>query len=366
MRLAFIDIAASYHAASPYEKFLGGTQSATCYLAAALARRGVSVTLINQNRQEGTWLGVANLAPERLDGGAALQPFDVLAVSGRWTKKLVVTLKQRHPRARLVAWMHEAAFNDPWILPLPEFSAFIFGSEWQRRANAPLIPAHAKSRVMNLAIAPAFAGLFPPDTAILAAKPGPPLAIYAGASRRGLLDLPHIIPLLHEAAPDLVFEIYCDCVTGKDEKGDPALQEKLRALPGTRHVGTLPQEEFVRRFKAAQFFLSPNNYPETFCIVLAEALASGLTCIITSRAALPQTASGFAELVPVPEPDNMNYLETSLDIPAFAAAAAKRICAELGRPQETREADLRRQVDFANARYCWDKRAEEWIKFLSF
>ena len=48
MKLAFVDFhPAAYTSDTPYAEPLGGTQSAVAYLAAALARRGHEVTVIN-------------------------------------------------------------------------------------------------------------------------------------------------------------------------------------------------------------------------------------------------------------------------------------------------------------------------------
>src|ERR1043166_8237244 len=191
MRIAFIDIAAAYHAASPAEAALGGTQSAVCYLAVELAKKGVSVTLINQRRGEDVHLDVAHAPPERLDQPDFLKTFDAIIIVGRWTIKLATGFRQRARRdAPLIGWMHEASFQIPYAVPAPEFSAFIFVSQWQQRLNAPVMPPHAKSQVIGNAIAPAFHGLFEKSAAIRTAKTTPPVAAYSGSSKRGLLYLP--------------------------------------------------------------------------------------------------------------------------------------------------------------------------------
>ena len=49
MEIMFVDpISWEYSVETPYQKPLGGTQSAVCYLAVELAARGHGVTILNQ------------------------------------------------------------------------------------------------------------------------------------------------------------------------------------------------------------------------------------------------------------------------------------------------------------------------------
>ena len=168
---AFIDIAASYTGASPLSEALGGTQAAVCHLASALVKKGAQVTLINQNRSAGIFAGICSLPPEKLDDAQSLADVDVLVINGRWTKKLVETLRSKinaravaptsnteggaERMAKMIGWMHEACFNDPWILPLPEFDGFVFVSNWQKKINTPLVPPPPKVPVLSNSIASA-------------------------------------------------------------------------------------------------------------------------------------------------------------------------------------------------------------------
>ncbi|HVY12444.1 MAG TPA: glycosyltransferase [Alphaproteobacteria bacterium] len=357
MRLAFIDIAASYDAKTPYQRALGGTQAAVCYLAAELAKAGASAALINQNRALGAELGVESLPPEALDDEAVLRGFSHLVLNGRWTEKLAQSLKKR-TAAPLIGWMHEACFAAPYVLPLKEFSAFVFVSAWQKNLNAPLVPPPVRAAVMSNGVAPSFH-----DLPLMPSKEGPPVAVYAGSSKRGLLLLPEIIPLMHKARPDLRFEIYSDGVIGTDEAGNHAFREKLAALPGVAHRGAVDQKELASRFARAHYFLSPNTYPETFCIALAEALRAGLFCIGTQRAALPETAGGFAALLPVDGADDPSWRPETLRAEVFAAHALSSMSQWESRAAHERQTQIENQIAFAR-RYDWQVQAHNWLEFL--
>ncbi|NDE91358.1 MAG: glycosyltransferase family 1 protein [Alphaproteobacteria bacterium] len=370
---AFIDIAASYTGSSPLTDALGGTQAAVCHLGAALVKQGANVTLINQNREAGVFSDLASIPPEKLDDAELLSQFDALIINGRWTKKLVQTLRGKTcaTNAQAVAtsslkdgaerrvtkiygWMHEACFNDPWILPLQEFDGFIFVSNWQKNINAPLVPPHAKAVVIPNGIAPGFQELSHPGL-----DPGSkaPIVIYAGSSKRGLFYLPQILPALKQAIPDLSFEIYSDCNVDNDAAAQATLRAELLAISGVTHVGGVSQNELPQRFKRARYFISPNPYPETFCICLAEAMAAGCVPIITARAALPETAHGFGALVPITNPDSVNYEKDALDINAFITKTIDTI-----RAFEIKPTPLNAQIDFVNRHYNWDLHAKKWLE----
>jgi glycosyltransferase involved in cell wall biosynthesis len=380
MHIAFIDITTAYSAASPFEGPLGGTQAAVCYLGAELVKAGVSVTLINQRREAGTVHGVHNLPPEKLDDAAALAPFTHIIFNGRWTEKMVRSMHARSS-ARFIGWMHEACFQSPYILPLAEFNDLIFVSAWQKNLNAALIPATVQAHVMPNGIAPGFHTIplssssrakhseDPGSNTLEEADLDPRLrgdeggiAIYSGSSKRGLLHLPEILPLIHAAHPDMQFEIYSDSVIAASEEENRAFREKLSALPGVTHVGAVDQDSLAMQLARATYLLSPNAYPETFCIAIAEGLAAGLRVIATARAAIPETCAGFAALMPFDHPDDPGWRPQDLSPQRFAAFANQEIAAWRGRNNDTA---LNRQVADARARFSWAQHAQSWVKMLA-
>ena len=59
MKIGFLDTYTwDYNIETPYCKPLGGTQSAICYLAEALAAQGNEVFLLNNTSESGMWRGV--------------------------------------------------------------------------------------------------------------------------------------------------------------------------------------------------------------------------------------------------------------------------------------------------------------------
>ncbi|TAF85606.1 MAG: hypothetical protein EAZ49_25965 [Oscillatoriales cyanobacterium] len=59
MKIGFLDTYTwDYNIETPYREPLGGTQSAICYLAEALAALGNEVFLLNNTSEPGMWRGV--------------------------------------------------------------------------------------------------------------------------------------------------------------------------------------------------------------------------------------------------------------------------------------------------------------------
>ncbi len=348
MRLAFLDIAAAYTAQTPTQQALGGTQSAVAYLSVELARKNPAVFLITRHERPHEYANVKNIPPAQLDDDAFLTSLDALIVNGRWSNKMLGLLKKRAPKLPVIAWMHEACFQTPLIEPSPDIAAYVFVSHWQKNLNAPLV-GHAQSIVIPNGIAPAFMML-------KTDKSGPPTAVYSGSAKRGLMDLPHILPALHAALPDLRFEIFGERMLDGTDEQNAAFKAQLAALPGVTWVGQISQNELAQRFSRAHFFLSPNAYPETFCIALAESMAAGLHPIITTRAAMPETAAGFATLVNIDDKDSPSWNPESLNRQRFIEAAI----AAIRRPLANHDA----QIAYARTHFDWARHAGAWLQMI--
>src|SRR3954468_9535850 len=81
MYVAFLDLIGwDYDVATPYERPLGGSQSALCYLAAELARQGHRVALVSGTSRPGRGRGVECLTDKDTSAAWLAQPFDAVVV----------------------------------------------------------------------------------------------------------------------------------------------------------------------------------------------------------------------------------------------------------------------------------------------
>src|SRR4051812_42975789 len=81
MNVVFLDLIGwDYDVATPYERPLGGSQSAACYLAEELARQGHRVTLLSGTPRPGRVRGVDCLNVQNTDRAFLAQPLDAAVV----------------------------------------------------------------------------------------------------------------------------------------------------------------------------------------------------------------------------------------------------------------------------------------------
>ncbi len=363
MHLAFIDIACAYDAARPdSEEPLGGTNSAVCFLARELAQAGIACTLFNKIEEPRAAHGVQALPLQALIDERENQAYSAFVFCGRWVEWLVEMVAEK-AKAPLVAWMHESAFGPKLTPPMDAFHGVAFVSEWQRRINAAALRPHWRHEVIRNAMNPVFAGLYAPGEPVRAAKAQPPVLLYAGATPRGAFHVPAVLDHLRPLCPDFAAEIYCDCAPSRDPQANEAYIAWMRGLPNVVHVGMVGQKELARRMKRASVLIAPNTWPETSCIALIEAMAAGLSVVSTNRAALPETAAGFARHVAVDDVDDPARFDMPVPYPAFADAVMEGLAEWRQDPAEV-ERKRRAQIDWFLARYQWAQRVAPWVRFV--
>lgn len=364
MHLAFIDITYGYAADRPDgDAPLGGTTSAVCYTARELVKAGVTCSFFNKITEPTMACGIqsfplAALAQECID-----PKYTAFVFCGRWAPGIVQVIKQ-NTKAPLIAWMHESSFNNQLVTALAEFDAVVYVSEWQKRINQPHTQSHWKQFVVKNAMNPAAAGLFAGDESILAAKTKPPVLLFAGTVPRGVMHLPPILDALRKKRDDFTMEIYCNTNPSGHEGQDKKYIDWLDSLSNITHVGMVGQKDLVRRMKQAALFVSPNPWPETSCIAMIEAMAAGLSIITTDRAALPETAAGFAQHIPIEKRDDPTQFDMPMPVMAFAEAVDAALSEYTLHPEKV-EQKIKTQVEYCANHYQWGQRVGPWMDLLT-
>ncbi len=364
MKIAFLDcIGWDYSVESAYQRPLGGTQSAVCYLSEALARRGHDVSLLNNTSEPGLSRGVRCCALQSVPG-ALIRGLDALVEVN--TVGAAAQLKPAlQPGARVVLWCQHAhdqpavqALSDASMVRLYDRIALL--SRWQsdRFEERFRIPP-SQIVLMRNAVGPAFAHLFSKDAVITAEMADPPVLAYTSTPFRGLNLLLEAFPIIRTEVPGVRLKVFSSMQLyyvpeGEDEHRP--LYEACRSTPGVEYVGALAQPDLAEAMKRAAILAYPNTFPETSCIAALEAMASGCRVVTSGWGALPETTAGFARLVPVDE-DWEGYTRR------FAQAVLEVLEAWRDAREET-ESLLRRQVDFVSRSATWDLRAEQWLEML--
>ncbi len=361
VKIAFVDfIDLDYDVLSPEERPLGGSQSALCYLARAMAGRGHEVRLVNDATapRDGHGVRACRLA-DGLDG--PLGGCDVVVGLNNATR--AETLRQHAPdTARIVLWTGHAA-DQPGVTPLADpdvraaWDAVVTVSDWHRRQFLEAFGLDPATTIaMRNAIAPVFERLIGGD----AQRDGREHVLtYTSTPFRGLHILLHAFPRIRAAVPQTALHVY----SSMGPYGDDAADEKFaklydwaRGSAGVVYSPAIPQAELGDALAAAGTLAYPNTFEETSCIAVMEAMAAGCRVVTTDRGALPETTAGHARLV---APDD--------DPRAFSAAFAEALIGDLTwrdtAPGEAADA-LAAQRAYVAGELTWSRRAAEWDAWL--
>ncbi|CAN1212562.1 hypothetical protein TUMEXPCC7403_20310 [Tumidithrix helvetica PCC 7403] len=370
MKIAFVDtIDWDYRIESAYQRPLGGSQSALCYLAEALAQQNHEVFLLNQTAETGISRGVTCLNLNQVPS-EILQNLDV-AITLNSTGYSKTLRSQLGEQTCFVLWTQHD-IDQPAMQPLLDrteqdiYDAIACVSAWQRQEYCRYfgIPSD-RIAVFRNAIAPTFTNLFERDANILSQKSGDPILAYTSTPFRGLEILLDVFPKIRQAIPNARLQIFSSMkvyqasdAMDKEQFGN--LYQRCYNTEGVEYIGSLPQPELAKALKSVSALAYPNTFAETSCIAVMEAIASGCKVITSNLGALPETTRGFAELIEIG--DWAVYKEQFVDA---TVQFLRNLLSDLqGEPTHGIASQLRQQVDYINQSCIWAVRATEWSKWL--
>lgn len=364
MDIVFVDATAwAYDPDTPFERPLGGSQSAVCYLAPELAKLGHRVTIASHG------------AEAKLVRGVRCEPFPgiqddilrdadcVVQVSVVLPARLAEFKARCRPDTRQILWTGQA-HDQPAVAPLaqPEIRALVDGfalvSEWQAACFHYAFGLDPERiAILRNAVGPAFTDLFEGGP-ILPAKAGPTTLCYTSTPFRGLDRLLAAFARIRTEIPDARLDVYSS-MAGYNTLQDPyqPLYELARTSPGVTYHGSVAQPALAQALRGATMLAYPNTFAETSCIAVMEAMAAGCLVVTSDLGALPETGAGFIDLTP-PIADSHAHAE------AFADRAIQVLAGRQADPAGT-EMHLQAQVGYIVAENSWARRAEQWSAWLS-
>ncbi|WP_175426530.1 tetratricopeptide repeat protein [Azospirillum brasilense] len=375
VKIAFLDPAGGdYTPDTPRLRPLGGSQSALCYLAEALAAAGVAttglatgleVTLINGTRTPGVVRGVRCL-PAGAVSWEGMRAFDVVVLlNGCPTEALIRLRAALDGGQKLILWMQHAV-DQPAAQCVAEpearacWDGYAFVSRWQMDGYRAAFGLDRRlCRILRNGVAPAFAGLFPEGVDIRAAKPWPPVLAYTSTPFRGLDVLLDSVPRLRAAIPGTTVRVFSSLdgyQVPADQDPYTALYRRCRETVGVEYVGAVSQSALAEALRGATALAYPNRFAETSCIAVMEALAAGCLVVSSALGALPETTAGFARLIPVPD-DPAEHA-------ARFAEAARTALLQWRDDGAATERRLREQVDHVAAAMTWPGQAADWLAWF--
>jgi glycosyltransferase involved in cell wall biosynthesis len=368
VNLAFFDVINwDYDAGTPYERPLGGSQSALSYLAAALGARGHAVTMFSSTTRPRTFQGVKCQSNLPLNP-AQFAAFDALIVLNG-PADICLALRPHLPAGcRLILWT-QCSFDQPAMFPLKrpevrkEWDTIVCVSQWHAAAMQREygLDPHRIAVIRN-AIAPAFVNLYADAAELARAKTAQAVLTYTSTPFRGLDVLLSVFPDVHRHDPRASLHVYSSLkVYGQDEDGDPyvRLYATCRSSQGVEYHGSLVQSDLAAALKPAMILAYPNTFAETSCIAVMEAMAAGLLVVTSDLGALPETTMEMGVLVPGPRHPG--------DLEVFARNYRDRLVAtmqEIARHPQQHWSARWEQVQAMTTRFTWPVRAAEWEQLL--
>lgn len=363
MKIAFLNpFNVDYDPDTPYQRPIGGTESAVAYLSAALAKLGHEVTIITPFSAERVVRNVRVTAARNMPADEMNKLDLAVVVSYGVGSRIQNALNLRIP---MVLWCHLAS-DQPAILPLKEveeqnaWAGYVMVSKWQRadyheNLHVPLRKCH----VIGNAASPAFV-----ENALQPAwfeTGSAPSLVYSSTPYRGLDRLLMAFPSILKAVPDVQLKIFSGMglyglAPAKDRYS--YLYELTRALPGAEYIGPVSQSKLAHAFAEAAALAYPSNYNETSCITVMEAMASGADIWTTGLGALPETLAGHGKTIEPPRLDD-KLVNTPMDIDLYINMVVEQLQFARQNPQLAAE-QRQKRVDFARTHYNWDRRALEW------
>ena len=363
MRIAFLDAShLKFCAATPFERPLGGSQSALCYLSAELARLGHAVTIFNGCRaaSDSDGIQIRNVSDFQVPG--VLNTFDFAVVLNSAVGH--VCRRDLSARIPLILWT-QYAHDQPSVRQLhsPEeresWTGIVFVSNWQRDCYESVYSVpRAKSRVLRNAVCPAFADLG--FDARQVAIQEPLTLFYASTPFRGLDVLLQAFPKIRDAVPGTRLRVFSSMDVyqlSPEQDQYHFLYERCRSTPGVEYVGSVGQRRLAEELRGAAALSYPSTFAETSCIAVLEAMALGAAVLTTRLGALPETAAGWASMVEW-QADKFRLASQ------FAALAVETLRAMREDPSAASAQRLQR-IDFVRENYLWPARALEWVQWLS-
>lgn len=185
------------------------------------------------------------------------------------------------------------------------------------------------------------------------------ILVHHSNPQRGLSLLVDVFERLSEEYNNIELKVHSSWkIYGRNdwqeeyEKSD--LYQKLEKNPKIHNIGYLPNEELKKSLASSHIFAYPNIMVETFCLSLLEAMSAGLLCIHPNYGCLPETASNWTMMYDYHE-KIPNHEEKFYEVLKNAI--------EIVNQKETQE-HLKKQKEYIDYLFNWDKRTQDWINLL--
>jgi glycosyltransferase involved in cell wall biosynthesis len=130
--------------------------------------------------------------------------------------------------------------------------------------------------------------------------------------------------------------------------------QRLERHPKIHNIGYVSNEDLKKSLATSHIFAYPSIWKETFCLSLLEAMSGGLLCVHSSLGCLPETSGNWTMMYQFEE-DKEKHQEI------FYYRLKKAI--EVINTEEIQQ-HLKKQKEYVDYLFNWDKRTQDWIDML--
>lgn len=375
MKLLIIDSRVS-KASDAYSETegMGGIASSLIYLSDCLAAEGHEILLAIAGEPGMRRSGVRVFDCTKVTA-AELDGIEAVIVSNNADN--VTAVKRFLPSVPVFLWVHIQ--HDVWFHDLKCLAHYldtdharsadgiVFVSEWQKRIFLEkfkdTIPAE-RCHVIRNACNPFVLRQRDDEAALFDRKRAALEVAYVSAPTRGLETLLTLWPAVRAECPAATLAVYSgQSIYGVAPADDP-IHRLLSGMTmeGVDYRGPLSHARLTERLLDTAVVAYPTAFEETSGIAPIEALAAGCSLVCTDRGALPESAAGFATMVPYGKGD-----QGGGDVfeKAFTAALIAKIKQWRDGDGADLRASLRHQRQAITASYRWENRALEWKALIA-
>ncbi len=336
-----------FDGATPFERSLGGSESAVVFMARELARRGHRVRVFCACERPGEYDGVTYRDLSDFPAFVESESCDVF-VCCRHPRGLTAPVRSKIN----VIWNHdiivEPAAQQLMSLMFKVDRLFVLSEfhkqQFQRRLSVSEDRYVVTRNGVDLDLI---------DEASRGVQRDPNRLLYTSRPERGLDVLLTTWPELKRRRPELKLAVtYYENPSADAQMAEylGTLKRTAEQLPDITLLGALSKRELYREIASSALVVYPATFPEVSCISALEAAACGTPMIASRYAALKESVvDGETGLLVPGDPHSDEYLER------FAAAVTGLLeddarCAAMGEA-------ARRRVE---QRYQWRDIASEW------
>ena len=301
MKIAIFDSAWCYDVSTPYNKPLGGTQSAICYFVLEMKNLGNDVYLFNKRDEilvnkdilhvpANTYLNYIN--ENKLS-------FDLIIVSCLPHDLFQIKNTINNPNTLFALWTgHDIDQNASKILKdtkaVDMIDLFMFVSEWQRKRYIEHYNInYNKSIIMRNGIGKPFEKFL--DLPLNKVNNS---MTYCSIPWRGLNLLAPIYKMIKNKYEDASLNIYSN-LNIYSQENDEKIYNDFKELKNVKCHEGISQSELAEELYNISYLTYPNTFQETSCITVLQAMACGCLVITSNLGALKETMNNLNDYVDI-------------------------------------------------------------------